>query len=583
MSWITPRLWRSPKSRFTEDEPLHSAAVYTPEVLADIAGQGFDGIWMRGRLRELTRSTIFPELDDSSASQRVENLREVVARCQAAGMKLFLFFNEPLALPATHPFWNDHPELLGQRHHDPDTKAIPEPAHALCTSTPEVIGYMRESIEHLYADLPGLGGVILITASEYHTHCWSHYPTKDASSYMAMPEAPMACPRCAAREPADLVAELVGLWTDAARNVSPSPQVWAWNWSWSMWYDEPQAEIVERLPAEAKLMMDFERGGMRSQQIGEVAIDEYSLGYVGPSERFVKGYSAARNAGLEVAAKLQLNTTHELATVPNLPLIPNLYEKLRWLDEHEITGIMGSWNFGNCATLNTAAFRAFVDHPDWRGDKQTFLHNLASAYFTDGDVDGIIAAWGRFCDAFAEYPFSIPFLYYSPINYAPALELSLDYHGRPMGPSWIPHSPWGESLENTLGPLSLEACCKASELMAAYWAEGIGLYEKALDDQAGETNRQELSTAQMIDCCLQSMVTILNFHHWRKGILQEHGLTAPCDLPADETSDRLIAEQARHADRARRLMQADDRLGYHQEPGTQLMKCLLPRSSGANR
>ena len=89
------------------------------------------------------------------------------------------------------------------------------------------------------------------------------------------------------------------------------------------------AEIIEPLSAEAKLILDFERGTTPSQSIGEVAIAEYALGYVGPSERFANSYIAAGVAGLAITSTFQLNTTHELAPVPNLPLIRNRFEKLR--------------------------------------------------------------------------------------------------------------------------------------------------------------------------------------------------------------------------------------------------------------
>jgi len=75
MSWISPRIWRSPKSRFTKDEPLNCADVYTPETLKGIADQGFDAIWMRGRLWDLIRSEIYPELNESNAKKRIDSHR----------------------------------------------------------------------------------------------------------------------------------------------------------------------------------------------------------------------------------------------------------------------------------------------------------------------------------------------------------------------------------------------------------------------------------------------------------------------------------------------------------------------------
>ena len=69
---------------------------------------------------------------------------------------------------------------------------------------------------------------------------------------------------------------------------------------------------------------------------------------------------------------------------------------------------------------------------------------------------------------------------------------------------------------------------------------------------------------------------------WRCEALARENLTPPCELPCDEISERLIAEQARHADRARRLMQADDRLGYHPEDSLCNACCHAPAKRQAD-
>ena len=73
-----------------------------------------------------------------------------------------------------------------------------------------------------------------------------------------------------------------------------------------MWYADPQREVIERLPAGVTVMADWERGGKRSWQGRELLVDEYSLGYPGPSERFLGSARAAQERGFSVMAKLQL-------------------------------------------------------------------------------------------------------------------------------------------------------------------------------------------------------------------------------------------------------------------------------------
>src|SRR5690606_6238539 len=100
---------------------------------------------------------------------------------------------------------------------------------------------------------------------------------------------------------------------------------------WSVWYPDPQTPIVAHLPRGVDLLVDWERGGERAWPISEgreqsLAVDEYSLAYAGPSERFVGSRDAAGKT--PVLVKLQIGMRHELATVPNLPLLTALHAKL---------------------------------------------------------------------------------------------------------------------------------------------------------------------------------------------------------------------------------------------------------------
>lgn len=564
VNWTTPRIWRSAESRFNADEPLDATQVYTPSVLADIARQGFDAVWMRGRLRQLTRSEVFPELNDEQAPQRIANIRQLIADGRENGIRLFLYFHEPLALARDHHFWKNHPELAGEPLIEPD---FDWDLLALCTSTPQVRDFLNESVRNLFDDVTELGGVIITTASEYHTHCWSHRARKSTGDeYMERCRVQIECPNCRDREPADVVAELVRIWQQQAERTDPAPEVWAWNWSWSMWYDEPQTEVIEKLPPGVKLMCDFERGGARRQDIGMVAMDEYSLGYVGPSDRFTGSRAAAAERGVPVCAKLQIGTTHELATVPNLPLIPCLYAKLHEIDALGLSGLMCSWNFGNTPSLNTAAFGMFARRPDLRHDREAFFDTLAREYLGAADPDAVAQAWMLFCDAFAQYPFSIKMLYFSPMNYAVAYPLKLDYEDRPMGPSWIFHEPWGDRLEDCSDPFTAEQVCRCFDKMEQLWRLGLELYTRALDDAGNKHQVEELSCARMIGCHLSAMRNICDFHAARRGKMRDLALSGPCRLPGDEDLLALIRKQRETCKAALELARNDPRLGYHQEP-----------------
>lgn len=565
------RIWRAPDSSFHGNELEQAADVYSPEVLKAIALEGFNGVWLRGKLHRLMDQSVFPTLNEPDAAAYRRDLRTVIERGRRCGVQLYLFFNEPLALRADDPFWQQHPDLAGQPHRDygEDYDRV-----ALCTSHPRVKHFLRNAIASVLDDLPGLGGVILITASEHHAHCWSHQvirPLNDGCTRVATE--PLQCTRCRERGAAEVVSELITIWRDVAAERSEPVRVLCWNWSWSMWYPDPQAPIYERLPDGVGVMLDFERG-MQVQRRGRVIdVDEYSLSVTGPSDRFLQSKAVATSRGLPVYAKLQLGTTHEIATVPNLPLMEQLHGKLLALSQEHASGFMGTWCFGCSRTLNTAAVGCYARNPDRYADRDTFLRQLAIEYFGEIDRDAILSAWRRFGEAFSHYPFSIRFLYWSIINCAPAYRLNTRYEARPLGGAWVRHE-WGDRLEDSVDdPLDLTEIAESLHAVADGWESGLVPYARALlssvDNPTQQRHRrEELSCASMIGVQIRCAANIYHFGAWRQEQMRIMQLTPPCVLPLDDEARAILQHQRVLAAAAARLCHQDARLGFHQEDQT---------------
>ena len=116
-------------------------------------------------------------------------LNRLVKKVDRFGIKVYLYFNEPRSLKQEDTFWKAHPELKGQpMTFSGISKEFDAHYISLCTSTPAVKEYLEESAYNLFKAVPGLGGAFLITASEWPTHCYSHFPlpqTKFTDSEMA--------------------------------------------------------------------------------------------------------------------------------------------------------------------------------------------------------------------------------------------------------------------------------------------------------------------------------------------------------------------------------------------------------------
>ncbi len=555
-----PRIWRSGRVGTYQDEPGRAADDYADDTLARIAAEGFTGIWLFCKLHDLMDSAVFPELNQPGAAGRIAGIQTVVERAARHGLGVYLYFNDPVGIDVDHPFWLTHPDLKGvTKWH----------MFSLCTSTPPVQVFFRDAVASVFRRLHGVAGVILITACESLTHCWSKCNTRRGM-------APPTCPRCRERAPADLVLELLEGWAEARRLYAPATRILAWNWEWAYWYPDPQAEIIGRLPPDVELLLDLEIGGTREWLGRPNYIGEYSLSYVGPGQRFLASRALSATLGLPTYAKIQINSSHELCTVPNLPVLPNLHAKFRALSEHGISGFLGTWSIGCDLTLNTYAMRLFLRNPQRYLDAGVFLDELAREYLGVADSAAVIRGWTRFCEALAYYPFSVQMLYVGPHNDAPARRLSLDYAGTPSGRSFMMDPP-GDDLANCLAAASVDQeSFQLNDVIEGYrrlcelWDAGLADYAPALAGDDGDAaqrrhRQEERSCAQMLAVQWRSTLNVFRFYREQQRVLREQGLTPPCRLPPDPALLAIMREEIANAERALPLVAADPRLGFHQE------------------
>ncbi len=231
------RIWRSSRSRFgseqlpsgDNDETLTALHVYTDEELRQIADAGFNAVWIHGILHHLVRVQPFPELGTDCAGH-IEAMRTLIERAGKFGIKVFLYMQPPRAPAAEDPFRLKHPDDRGEELKFPDLTL-----RCMCTSARPVQEYLVNAGEALLKALPGLAGIILITASEFAQHCFSHRCHRPLTKPWHVE---ITCPRCRKRTRAEVIAELITLLHQGVRKSSATAEVIAWNWSWERLEDE---------------------------------------------------------------------------------------------------------------------------------------------------------------------------------------------------------------------------------------------------------------------------------------------------------------------------------------------------------
>ncbi|MCM8821758.1 MAG: hypothetical protein NC831_02950 [Candidatus Omnitrophica bacterium] len=573
---FNPRIIRSPWSDFYGRELEDALKTHPESYLKKISEYGYNGVWLHAILRKTVSSSLFPNVKPD----KINNLNRLVERTGKYGIKVYLYFCEPRGLKAEDSFWKKHPELKGQPAEfagiSPD---IDGRYFALCTGTNAVKEFLEESFFNLFRMVPGLGGVILITASEFHTHCYSHFSKYSSfrHNFESWKREKFVCPRCIDRQPEEVVAEIINLINNGVKKASPEADVIAWTWSWVIIEPDPQKKLISLLPEDVILMSDWERGGYKEVSGKRYPVDEYSFSYTGPSLRFKKQIKIAKDRGMKVMAKIQIGTTHELTTVPYLPVPFLLAEKMRRLKIYGVDGYLGCWIFGGDISPMSRLAGIMSEFPQITPDQA--VKKISVEEFGNSHKK-IFFAWKKFSSAWKKYPFSIPFLYYGPINYATAYPISLSLlscrRGIPAIASWMPvprnvngHLPAGDNTEHWLKPFSARTITGALRELLQEWEKGIEILVNAADKDSGNQRlRLELNLAQHIFLSIKSTINIIQFYHAIH--IFQRSKSGTKRKKTLKWMRKILKEELEISKKDKDLVKFDNRLGYHPEAHTHL-------------
>ena len=126
---------------------------YPEGLLERLAANGVNAVWLHTVLSTLARDPKYPEFGEGS-ERRIANLRKLVARAKRYGIKVFLYMNEPRAQGDSFFEKPGRMEARGaKRTHD-------GLGYARCTSCPETRRWLRDALKSVFAQVPGLGGVL---------------------------------------------------------------------------------------------------------------------------------------------------------------------------------------------------------------------------------------------------------------------------------------------------------------------------------------------------------------------------------------------------------------------------------------
>lgn len=561
------RIIRSPYGDFYGRDIEDSPANHPDWYLEEIAKEGFNAIWLHCILREIVSSDIFPEFGKKE-SQQIPALNTIVEKSARYGLKVFLYFCEPRGFREDDPFWKNNPDVKGQSFNFKGTGEFSGRYFALCSSTQKVQDYLYHSSYNLFKKVPGLGGVFMITASEFQTHCYSHYSKwrikSDDTFIKEMSKNKFfECKRCEKRQPYEVVSEIIRLINSGIKDANPDAEVIAWNWSWYIIEPDPQKKLISLLPEDVIILCDFERGGYKKILNRKLEIDEYSLSYTGPSLRFKKLFHLAKKRNMKVMAKLQIGTTHELVTVPYIPVPYSIAEKLHRIRKMGVDGYLGCWIFGGDISPMSKTAGKLSINPFLLPAKA--VKDVAVEEFGKETAQYVLKAWRHFSVAWQNYPFSIPFLYFSPVNYATALPFTLKDRKVEAIPSWLSlprdskgHIIAGNNLNVWIVPFEAEFVVRAFKKLISKWKKGIDVLKEGKKHFEHSRYIREMDLAVHISLVIRSTINIIEFYRllkkYRKG-----------DETVKEKLNKILKDELAIVEKDREIIKRNKDFGYHPE------------------
>ena len=371
---------------------VDTAISFPDELLKKYARTGVNGVWLQAVLYKMVSFPFDPSIS-KGYRERQEKLRELIARARRWGLKVYLYINEPRAMPLT--FFEKYPHLKG---------FVRGEFASMCTSQPEVQKYLSDSIKELCTACPGLGGFFCITVSENQTNCYSHASEEEQT-----------CPRCKNRTRDEVVSEVNSIIADAAHEVDPEIKTIAWTWAWKRYPNDERIRGI-RILSKNCIVQNTSEEWLKIEKAGiKLQVDDYTLSNIPPSENSISGWKAAKESGHRTSAKVQLNTTWEGSTSPFIPVYENVCRYMQNLRNEGVDNIQLSWTLGGWPSDNLRIASAYFFKEE---NPFTYEEILKATY---GDrFESVKEAVHYFCEAFACFPFHIDMLYLGPQNAGPS-------------------------------------------------------------------------------------------------------------------------------------------------------------------
>ncbi len=328
----------------------------------------------------------YPELGNPDWERNIAELKRLADTAKAAGVDLYLDAYNP-KLPGGHPVFAAHPNARGAGQHGGDIRC-------LCPSDPETLRFIAESWAEVFRRVPSLGGMVAIIGGEGFYHC-----------YMRSGKGAPDCPRCSRRSPEDVVAGPTNAVFRAVRRVKPDAELLAWPYSAFVWSSDPfQLGLIAKLDPGIQIVPEIDKDFILRKDGYEKSIWDYSIDFIGPSDRYRAMSEAARKRGLKVCCKTETAVSLEMNGAPAIPCLQRWGERASVIRAQRPDSIIYAYDITG---FSRSRPEELAGRLSWTpsGTPEEEIRSIARRDFGEGAADAAIGAWQDFSEAMGHIPY----------------------------------------------------------------------------------------------------------------------------------------------------------------------------------
>lgn len=521
------------------DELSDNIDYYPEEYLNRLAHDGSNAIWIYTRFSDIIPSAVIEEYG-RDYQRRIDKLNKVCDKCEKYGIGVYVFAIEPEA-PTDEKIIKKYSGLLGTVSSFAEFRKA-NGNRAFCTHTKLGREYCIDATKKLCTLVPKLAGFISITAGERITSCAA--------------EAGNTCPVCGHIDRGESLAQTIDCLKEGMRQSGSAAEFISWTYGHRTWENRDISDYVKYAPSDIMLMQNFEDMGY-AEQLGKIRQGvDYWLSYPGPSGLFEHTAAEAQRMGKHMYAKMQVCTSHEVATLPYIPTPGIIFDKFKGAYHYGVEGVMESWYFGNYPSIMSKAAGELAFYYDF-ADKDKFLNRLASIYCGRTNAKKLTEAWKCFEEGYKNYPLNVMFSYYGPMHDGICWELYLKPRNFSLSRSWLmtDRTDGDRIYEALMCGHTLEETIILSERMCSSFEKGIGKLANA------EIPLEHTSVIQALYVLFLSGTNILKFYKMREQL----GFGEGDASNLLEEMRKIVIDEIRLSEMMIKLCEDDKRLGYHSE------------------